>query len=48
MEYTTIRVSKKTKKRFNNLKFWRYSSTADSVLSEIIEIVENIEKEKEL
>ena len=47
MEYTTIRVSRKTKKRFSNLKFWRYNSTADSVLNEIIEIVENIEKEKE-
>ena len=40
MEYTTIRVSKETKKRFNNLEFWRYGSTSDSVLNEIIDIVE--------
>ena len=43
MEYTTIRVSRKTKERFENLRFWRYGSTADSVLNEIILIVEKKE-----
>ena len=43
MEYTTIRVSRETKERFNNLEFWGYGSTADSVLNAIIEIVEKEE-----
>ena len=43
MEYTTIRISRETKKRFNNLKNWRYGFTADSVLNEIILIAEKEE-----